>query len=379
MNFKVPVCLVLLSFVGCSGLRIDRLFRSSANDWTSFGGSTSRTNVAPTSLKPPLEEAWEYNALAGITSTPLVRDSMVMITTLNGELQVVNIINGKRLGYVVMESAIAGTPALDGVSAIVPVAGGNETLVSLTLHNSQQNWKVAVGPIESSPLLSGGFVYVTTMEGRVFCLDKQDGKEIWRFNSGTDERRKPIRSSPATDGISIFFGGDDGVVYALDSGTGTPRWKFNAGAPVFATPVVAGQSVLVGTRGGTFYSIDNGSGQVRWKVDLGSPVFGTAAATERTVFVGSSDGNCQALDLATGSRTWKFAMRSVVNSAPLIAGDVLYWGSMDRTLYALDAQSGKELWKYHARGRIKVSPVLWNNLLLVTSEDKFVVALKPPS
>ncbi len=375
--YSIFVFIFLLELAGCSGLRIDRTFKSGANDWTSFGGSTTRTNAATTSLKPPLEEAWEYNALAGISSTPLLRDSMVIITTLNGELQVVNAVNGKRLRYVVLESAIAGTPALDGVSAIIPISGGIETLVSLSLRSSQFNWKAAVGPLESSPLLFGGFVYVTTMEGKAFCLGKQDGKEVWKFDAGSEERRKPIRSSPATDGLSIFFGSDDGFVYALDLGTGSLRWKLNAGGPIFASPVVVGQSMMVGTRGGLFYCLDNANGRVQWKFDAGAPIYATAGANEHTVFVGSSDGSCHALGLATGNRIWKFSMMSVVNSAPLIAGNVLYWGSMDRTLYALDAHSGRELWKYSALGRIKVSPVLWNNLLFVTSEDKFVVALKP--
>jgi outer membrane protein assembly factor BamB len=377
MKSKLLISTILLAATGCSGLRIERTFKPEPSDWTLYGGAPSRSNVVSMALRPPLEEAWEYNALAGITASPLVRDSVVIISTLNGEVQAIHPANGKRLGYVVLDAPIAGTPVLDNNVLIVPLAGAKETLVAFSLRNSDRLWSINLGPIESSPLLYGDLLYTTTIEGMVYCLRKNDGTEIWKFATGTEERRKPIRSSPATDGTTIFFGGDDGTIYALESRAGTLRWKFNARASVFASPIVAGGAVLVGTLGGVFYSLDAADGTVRWLFDAGSPIYGAAAANEQTVFVGSADGNCYALDLQTGRILWRFSTRSVVNSAPLIAQDVLYWGSMDRTLYALDVRSGKTLWKYDALGRIKVPPVIWGNLLLVTSEDKFVVALRP--
>jgi len=388
MTSAIKILLLSLLLASCSGIRIDRAFRAGPNDWTLYGGSPARANIAAVSLKPPFEEVWEYNALAGIAASPLVRDSMVVIATLNSEIQVVNLTTGKRLGYVALESAIAGTPALDGDGAIVPVAGGDVTLVSLSLRNSsERNWSIDLGPIESSPLLFDDAVYVTTMEGIAYCLKKKDGSEVWKYATGTDERRtpqrgtppwgKPVRSSPATDGQSIFFGSDDGNLYALEKASGSLKWKFNAGAPMFSTPVVSGKNVFVGTLGGVFYCIDASTGAMRWQYDAGAPIYGSAAANAQTAFVGASDGSCHAIDLATGKRVWKFQTKSGVNSAPLVAGELLYWGSMDRTLYVLDAQSGNEIWKYDALGRIKVPPVIWGEFLLVTSEDKYIVALRP--
>ena len=379
MTFNLKYILLSLLFISCSGLRIERVLRVAPNDWTQYGGSPARANTSPIPLKPPFEEVWEYNALAGISSSPLVRDSMVIITTLNGELQVVNINNGNRVGYVILESAIAGTPALDNLdAAIVPIAGGEETLISMSLRNStERNWTAKLGYIESSPLIADDAVYVTTMRGLVHCLKKKDGEEVWEFKTGTDERRKPVRSSPATDGQLVFFGGDDGFLYALEKTTGALKWKFNAGSPVFATPVLVNQSVVIPSYNGIVYSIDAATGTVRWQYDAGTRVFGSAAASAQAVYVGSSDGYCHAINLASGKQLWRFETNSGVSSPPLIAGDVLYWGSQDRTLYALDAQSGRELWKYDALGRIRVPPVIWGDILLVTSEDKYIVALRP--
>ncbi|MCI0707261.1 MAG: PQQ-like beta-propeller repeat protein [Ignavibacteriae bacterium] len=367
-----------LLLVSCSGVRIDKALRTAPNDWTQYGGSPQRMNASPSTLKPPFEEVWEYNALAGISASLLVRDSVIVVTTLNGELQAVNINSGKRLGYVALESAVHGTPALDNGSVIVPIAGGKETLVSMSLRNSSdRNWARQLGPIESSPLVVDDFVYVTTMEGIAYCLNKEDGLEVWQFKTGKEDERKPVRSSPATDGTRVFFGGDDGYLYALDKSSGALKWKFNAGSAVFATPVVIKKSVVFPSNNGIVYKLDAVTGTVQWQYEAGARVFGNAAASEHAVYVGSSDGACHAIDFDTGKRRWRFAAKSGVSSAPLVAGNVLYWGSHDRTLYALDAENGTELWKYDALGRIKVPPVIWGGLLLVTSEDKYIVALRP--
>jgi outer membrane protein assembly factor BamB len=377
MKHAITILAIGLTLSSCSRLQVERTFRPHQQDWTLMGGSPTRANVTTASLTPPLEEVWEYNALAGISASPLVRDSVVIIATLNGEVQAVNFVNGKRLGYVVLESSIAGTPVLDNSAVIIPLAGGGETLISLSLRTSEHLWKARIGPIESSLLVYGEFVYATTLEGRVYCLRKNDGTVVWKFSSGTDERRKPIRSSPTTDGQTIFFGCDDGFLYAVERTSGTLRWKFDAGASVFASPIVANDAVLFGTLGGKFFCLDTANGTLRWTFDTASPIYGMAAVNDQAVFVGASNGVCYALDVPSGTKLWQFSTRSVVNSPPLVAGNLLYWGSMDRTLYVLDTRTGRELWKYTARGRIRVPPVIWGTFLLVTSEDKFVVALRP--
>lgn len=366
--------LILLG--GCAGLRVERL-KGSPEDWTTFGGTPSRTNSSVSVVRPPFSTAWTYNALSGISSALLVRDSVVIVSTLQGELQTVNILNGKRLGYMVLESAVAGTPTLEGFVLYVPIASGTETLFAMDLNESKRLWTATPGPVETSPLVNDRFVYVTTLNGTLCCLDKKAGSEVWVFRTKGREERKPIRSSPATDGKAVFFGGDDGYVYAVDAMKGELQWKYKAGASIFATPVTIAGSVIVGSLDGNLYCLGAANGDLRWKFRTGSKVYGPVSATDRSVFFGSADGICRAVDLGTGNERWRFVARSVINSAPLIVGDLLYVGSLDKTLYVLNAETGKEVWRYAAQGRIRVSPVVWRGLLLVTSEDKYVTALRP--
>jgi outer membrane protein assembly factor BamB len=382
-SFARAVAGLMISFTmvcflsGCAGIRINRPIAKSPWDWVMYGGTPERVNSVRATVNPPLKELWEYNALAGISSTPLVRDSVMLIGTLNGELQAVNLATGDRIGYIVLESAVAGTPVWDGIHVYVPSASGKQTLVRIALQDGKREWAMNYGAIESSPLLYGELLYVTTLDGILYCIKKLDGTEVWKFETREEGERKPIRSSPASDGAVITFGSDDGFIYAVERAGGTLRWKYGTGGSVFATPIIADGKCIVGSLDGTVYAIDLLTGNLVWKYDAGSKIYGAAAADEAGLYVGSADGKLHALRIDSGAQIWTFAAQSVIDCAPLVAGEVLYVGSLDRTLYALRASSGEELWHFDAPGRVRVPPVIWGTMLLLTSEDKYVLALTP--
>jgi len=368
--------ILFLLMQGCAGIRINRSLRAAPYDWLMYGGATSRVNQSGSSVTPPLAEVWEYNALAGIHGAPLVRDSVVLVVTLHGEIQAVNLANGERIGYMALESAVEGTPVWDGSNVYVASASGTETIACIGIRGGERWWVGQYGPIESSPLVIGELLYVTTLEGMLCCINKSDGIELWRFETREKEKRKPIRSSPASDGAVIIFGSDDGGIYAVERTSGKLRWKYQTEASVFAAPIVTREMCIVGSLDGFVYAIELNSGKLVWKYKTGSKIYGAAAATDSMVYVGSADGRLLALKVNSGERVWSFSARSVISSAPLIAGDLLYVGSMDRTLYALRSETGEKLWQYDAPGRIRVSPVIWGDLLLLTVEDKLLIALK---
>ncbi len=376
MNLRTAILIFVLTMTfGCVGLRVER-FRESPADWITEGGSQSRTNSTSAQIRLPLEEVWQYNAQAGVRAVPLVRDSVVVVATLNGEIQAVNLSDGKRIGYKTFESAIVGTPVLRGSSVIFTMAGKSETVISFDLSSGKKNWGFEAGPVESSPLLSGDHLYVTTVRGDVYCLLASTGNEVWKFEGGGKERLRGFRSSPSTDGTLVVFGSDDGVLYALDGASGEEVWTRQTGGSIFAAPVLLSNMAVVGNLKGSVVAVDMTNGEVRWTYDVGSPVYAAAASDGRSLFCSAANGTVYALD-QKGRLNWKFSTKAILNAAPLVTDGVLFAGSMDRVLYALDVLTGKELWRYTAEGRIRVSPVLWGNVLLVTSEDKYITMLRP--
>ena len=370
------VVLILLA-TGCAGIRIQRHLDQKPYDWVTYGGTVSRTNESFSTVVPPLKPMWEYDALAGISGSPLVRDSVILVGTLRGELHAINIVTGDRIGYAVMESAVSGTPVWDEGNAYVTCALGTETLFCMSLHDAKRKWSGKYGPIETSPLLIGEFLYVVTLDGTLQCLKKADGVEFWKYEFAEKDVHKPVRSSPASDGEVIVFGSDGGGIYAVERLTGKLRWKYQAAASIFATPVLSNGVCVVGAIDGVLYALDTRTGELRWKYETGTRIFAPAAATQKQIFIGTADGKVTALSLESGKKLWSFSCRSVVSCAPLVAGDILYVGSQDRNLYALRVATGEKIWQYEAPGRIKVSPVIWGDMMLLTYEDRYISVLKP--
>ena len=362
---------------GCASvLKVDRSLAGRQYDWAMYGGNPGRTNQSVSTLAPPLRPVWEYNAVAGISGSPLVKDSVVVVGTLKGELHGVRFADGEGIGYTVLESAVVGTPVWEGPYLYVATAQGTETLMCIFLREGKREWTAQFGPIETSPLLIGEFLYVTTLDGVLIAVKKADGKEFWRFETGPKGERKPVRSSPASDGEVVAFGSDDGWIYAVERTTGKLRWKYQTGASVFATPVMGEGLCVVGSLDGNLYAIDAHAGTLRWKYETGSKIYASAALSGSMAFIGVSNGEVLSISLESGRKVWSFAAGSVVSCAPLIAGDFLYVGSLDHTLYALRIQTGEKVWEYQVEGRIRVTPVIWGNEMILTYEDKFISALR---
>lgn len=360
----------------CEGLKIDRSINPGPTDWETLGGSPSRVNQSASSANPPLRELWQYDAGSGITATPLVRDNLLIVCTLKGELHAVDLRTGKRIGFVAVDGTVAGTPVWDQTAVYIPISAEDETIESVNVRDGSRNWRSKLGQSESSPLLFAKRLYITTLNGVLHCLNSVNGDEIWKFRTAADDIRKPIRSSPATDGDVIVFGCDDGVVYAVDRESRIEKWRFKTGQSIFASPIITKQRVIVGSLDGKLYCLEIHTGKLVWSFDTKSKIFGSASTNDSLAFVGTTDGRCYALDITNGFVAWTFDAKNVINSAPLVTNNFLYVGSLNKNLYVLDIQSGKELWHYEAQGRIKVSPVMWNGILLVTSEDNYVTALK---
>ena len=93
----------------------------------------------------------------------------------------------------------------------------------------KQEWKVTVGPGDSTPALVGDKLFVFTRDGAeevILCLNAADGKEIWRDKypapavTGAAGRHPGPRSSPTVADGKVVTLGVGGTVSCLDAGIG---------------------------------------------------------------------------------------------------------------------------------------------------------------
>ncbi len=225
------------------------------------------------------------------------------------------------------------------------------------------------GPVNSSPAVSDGLAFVASLDGSVYAVDASSGQLRWRFKTDGERRftapgihgiipRTELMpdpfdvflSSPVISGGTLYIGSGDHNVYALDAASGALRWRFATGNVVHASPTVSNGIVYVGSWDRYFYALDAKSGAVRWKFQTGDDrqiynqvgIAGSAAVSHGLVYFGCRDSFFYALDATTGTLRWKQDHHgSWVVASPAIAGDTVYFTTSDeKVFWAVDATTG---------------------------------------
>lgn len=284
-----------------------------------------------------------------------------------------------------------GDPTHTGVYQAAPLA-----------HFGGVQWRVQTGgPVQSTPAVAGGVVYVGSGDGHLYALDARTGMERWRFAAG-----RAITSSPAVAGGLVYVGSRDGAYVAVDAATGVRRWRvetgpdaplawgFESGDVYTASPTLAGGLALLGGSDGQLWAVDAASGAMRWRFRTGGRVRSSPAVAGARVYVGSMDGTLYALELASGRLVWRFDTeghtldsgkfgfdRRTIQSSPAVVGGMVFVGSRDGHLYAVDAETGRQRWTTdHEMSWVNSSPAVAGGLVFAGSSDnRFVQAVDAAS
>lgn len=86
-------------------------------------------------------------------------------------------------------------------------------------------WKALTGgKIDTSPVISSGYIYVASHDGNMYALSLE-GKFSWKYQTGG-----LVASKPSLEKDILYFGSMDTTFYALDASTRKIIWKFITGA-----------------------------------------------------------------------------------------------------------------------------------------------------
>jgi outer membrane protein assembly factor BamB len=164
--------------------------------------------------------------------------------------------------------------------------------------------------------VANGFVYFgSSITCEVTCLDMTTGQTVWTFFT-----EGPVRFAPTVAADKVYFGSDDGYVYCLNADDGSEVWKQRAGGedmiwgnehmisvwPVRCSVLVDGNDVF--WTAGLFPEedmyfckrhADDGTGG--WVVTPELPPQGYLLATDDLIFVPSGKTYPTAYNRSTGS------------------------------------------------------------------------------
>jgi alcohol dehydrogenase (cytochrome c) len=218
----------------------------------------------------------------------------------------------------------------------------------------------AVGPLEASPIVYDGVLYLTGSFNRLFALDAATGTVLWRYDhQPPDDLRLccgPPNRGVAISGDLVLMATLDARLIAFDRKTGAIVWNveiddYRKGLSATAAPLVVEDKVVIGIAGGEYgirgfldaYEVKTGKRVWRrYTVPAqGEPGSETWAGTSYetggapTWTTGSYDPKTRTLFWATGNPSPDF-------DGSVRAGDNLYSDSV----LALDIDSGSLRWYF---------------------------------
>jgi outer membrane protein assembly factor BamB len=206
----------------------------------------------------------------------------------------------------------------------------------------------------SSPIISDGMLFATSLDGVISARDAFSGDLIWDARLG--DRDMYTGTPTVADGVvyTTFYeepvNVSGGTVYALDELTGDILWSVGPETGIDFNARIAmadGYGLVFGAAwSGEIFAMNATTGAMEWIYQTGDLPFGGIAVDAGQIFIGTVDfPRIISLDASTGSLVWERAVDVQVNSAPLVSGGCVYVGTYGGTLYCLDEWSGDVVWQ----------------------------------
>jgi outer membrane protein assembly factor BamB len=242
----------------------------------------------------------------------------------------------------------------------------------------QEVWSTSIGDgagrsgVRLQPAYADGKLYVISTDGKIEALDAMTGKRLWEQSTRVGDGIWPFRrktpgpdaryaGGPSVSGNLLVVGTLDGHVYAMDAETGKQLWSAEVDSEVISPPAIDAGVVYVRTNSGYVYAFDANSGERKWLNDQASvPLLslrgnGSLLAAHGVVMFGTDDGNVESLRGDTGAIQWKLPITKGLGRTDIqklndsddmlqLDGSTVYATAYHGELVAIDAAQGQLLW-----------------------------------
>jgi outer membrane protein assembly factor BamB len=281
----------------------------------------------------------------------------------------------------VSRAGFGGGIAADGGK--IYVATGYGSVLALDAGSGQVVWtKRFAIPIREAPTAADGRVFVVNSESELYCLNANDGSQMWGQKGLPENAAVLTSASPAVSGNLVFVPFPSGEITAIDIKSGQPKWteSLTKGAVNYAgtaigeaaRPVVDRDAVFAMSRGGQLVATSREKGERIWTKDIAGTQMPWVAGD--TIFVVDMSGKLIALARKDGKVRWVTPLPGDGHwSGPVLAGNRLWLASSNGQLFGVDAVSGTISTQMDLGTPVTITPVVAEGRLYVmTSEAKLI-------
>jgi outer membrane protein assembly factor BamB len=216
-----------------------------------------------TAATGPTPDPWDF-----FLSSPVLHHGKVYFGSSDERLYALDAATGKLAWVFKTGGVIHSSPAV--AQNTVLVGSWDGILYALDADSGAERWRfkteteqknsVMLG-IQSSPGVDKDTVYIGARDGYMYALDLATGSLKWRYNAAGSW----IVGTPAIDSSKVYVGtSDTGLLVALDKQTGREVYRFDTKVWTYSSPLLVGDTLWVGTMKGELFALQASTGQLRW-------------------------------------------------------------------------------------------------------------------
>ena len=276
---------------------------------------------------------------------------------------------------------VVSSPVISGGKVFI--GSDDKHLHAIDFETGELVWKFATEDmIEAPPLVRDGAVFIGSADMHVYAVDAASGEERWRFQ-GQDQFLGGANWIEATDALParVVAGCYDNNLYCLNAASGEPLWSYETDNYVNGTPAVNGQQVVFGGCDAKLHVVDGATGEAAAQLELGEAchVAGSAAVVDGRAYLGHYGNAFVCVDLESGETVWSLEdPRYAFFSSPAVGADRVVFGGRNKKVHCVDRESGELLWDFATRRKVDASPVIAGDKVVVGSGDGRLYLLSLP-
>ncbi|MFP5357589.1 MAG: outer membrane protein assembly factor BamB [Gammaproteobacteria bacterium] len=259
---------------------------------------------------------------------------------------------------------------------------------ALNPQNGRRIWRVDTGArIISGPTVSGSTLLLGTLDGEVIALQRADGAELWRAQVSSE-----VMAAPVSDGSLVVVRTVDGRTHGLSITRGEMQWVFDRSVPNLtlrglSSPLLHGGGIFVGMDNGRVAVLRPEDGQPIWEQVVAAPTGRTELerltdidadliANGPELYVASFGGELACVDAQSGQVLWRRSIKSYTGM--VFSGETVVVSDEQGHVWALDARSGAAAWKQEGlQYRGLSAPAVWGDAVVVGDAQGYLHWLNP--
>lgn len=281
--------------------------------------------------------------------------------------------------------------------------GNNDEIV---VKNNNVKWLFQADEQVYNPVVSDGRIYFVDRSARMYCIDEEFGKLIWKVDVRkiSSQFRSFSRAAgkikyPLIKG-NILFISDPIAIYAFDKLTGRVLWartgmrmeeiksKGLAGRStitmvdgIYADPIIHENKIFYGTRN-MFISRDIRNGHARWdnrsvKTYSGFPTFYDNLILTQSMDYQSGQFTVHCLRGADGKEIWSQTLQKPLKIFPPVVYRRRVYIPSGKNMYCLDLKTGERIWMKEYSNYITSNPSFTDRAILFTIGNSDIAIINP--